>query len=141
MHRPRHSDSSGPGPRSKRGPRLFAAFAVTISLTAVLAGFSLVRLSALTALVHDGSASPAELHRAIGMLQLGVIVLLVLSITAGVVLALRSSRAITVPVGELEAAARGLAHGELDVEIRYHATDELGGLAEAFRATSGGLAD
>ncbi|MBC7976790.1 MAG: HAMP domain-containing protein, partial [Myxococcales bacterium] len=118
-----------------------AAFAVVIGLAAVLGGYTLVRLAGLSSLVHDRAASPEALHTAIGSIQLGLVILLVVSLAIGIAFALRCARAVTVPMRELETVARALAHGELGVEIRHQSTDEIGKLADAFRQSSGALSD
>ncbi len=52
-------------------------------------------------------------------------------------LAVSTVRSITGAMRELSAAARGIAEGELDQRIAHEGTDELGQLAEAFRAMVG----
>jgi methyl-accepting chemotaxis protein len=68
-----------------------------------------------------------------------VMLLLVLAMASGLVVAIGIARMLAKPLGELEAAAKGLARGSLDVEIRHESRDELGTLAAAFRGSCNAL--
>lgn len=50
-------------------------------------------------------------------------------------------RRISAPVVQMSEAARALAQGNLDMEIKHHSDDEIGVLAEGLRASSGYVRD
>lgn len=68
-----------------------------------------------------------------------VIGVALLSVGIALRLGMRIAKSICDPVREIEDAARRLAEGELEVEIAYQASDELGSLADSMRATCGFL--
>lgn len=76
-----------------------------------------------------------ERNRLIISILLAMIVLLAVFITVTYIVA----RSIVMPVKELSIAARQIAGGNLDVEIRVASKDEIGELAKDFRATVGHL--
>lgn len=63
----------------------------------------------------------------------------VLGIAGGFAGALVLARKITAPVGEMAEIAKGIAAGDLDQAIDYRSDDELGMLADSFRAMCEGL--
>ncbi|MCM1569747.1 MAG: methyl-accepting chemotaxis protein [Roseburia sp.] len=63
-----------------------------------------------------------------------VLVLAAVIVVAGRI-AIKLAKGISQPVAEIEAAARKLAEGKLDVSIQYQADDELGRLAHSMRRT------
>lgn len=65
--------------------------------------------------------------------MLAVLSLAVLAIT--IMMCVKITRGITLPVRELENASRKLSEGQLDAAISYEAKDELGLLAESMRHT------
>jgi len=67
-------------------------------------------------------------HRATIALTLTAI-----GVAFGLFVAWWSGRSVTRPVAEVIRAARHLAVGDLDQEVTFHSTDELGELAERFR--------
>jgi methyl-accepting chemotaxis protein len=62
-----------------------------------------------------------------------------LSALAGVAIASGMAKLISKPIADLERAATGMARGSLDIELSYSATDELGSLTNAFRASGEAL--
>ncbi len=64
-----------------------------------------------------------------------VIVIATISIIVAMALGRKMSKQICDPVEEIEKAAKKLASGDLNVEINYYATDELGVLADNMRAS------
>src|SRR5262249_40185134 len=68
-----------------------------------------------------------------------IAVLSVLAVALGIGVAFAITRMLVAPVRELEAATRAMSHGELDAAITYHASDELGALADSFRHSSEAL--
>lgn len=62
-----------------------------------------------------------------------VIVVIVISNIVAIKLGTKIAKGISEPVKEIEGAAKQLAEGNLNVEISYRATDELGRLADSMR--------
>ena len=89
------------------------------------------------ALMEEQSAQ--ESIRKVNIIVVAAIALVVVIAGASIFLAMnlgmRMAKSVCDPVKEIEAAAKRLATGDLDVEIAYHATDELGSLADSMRAT------
>lgn len=61
------------------------------------------------------------------------VVLSVIAFIVTIVMAVRLAKNITEPVSEIEAAAKRMAEGHLDVDITYESKDELGQLSENMR--------
>jgi len=97
----------------------------------------LVRLTQLD--VDAGNEAGDGIYRAIDSVELWVAVSVALSILFGLVIAVVMTRRLTRPIRDLEAAASAIARGELDAEINYAASDEIGALADSFRRSSAAL--
>ena len=63
---------------------------------------------------------------------------LVITVAAAVITAFMTGRLIK-PLRELDKAAKRIADGDLDTEIKWHSWDEVGMLAESFRRTTSAL--
>jgi methyl-accepting chemotaxis protein len=87
----------------------------------------------------DGSGSSAAIYRVVGAVRVWIVVLLALSAILGIAVALGITRMLTAPVRQIEAAVAAMARGELDADIQYEASDEIGALAESFRQSSAAL--
>jgi methyl-accepting chemotaxis protein len=88
---------------------------------------------------EDGERASAEIYAMVGSTHAWLIALLVASVVLGGSVAFGITRSLTAPVKQIEIAARAMARGELGTDIRYHATDEIGSLAESFRQSSTAL--
>ncbi|WP_043114425.1 MCP four helix bundle domain-containing protein, partial [Solimonas soli] len=77
-----------------------------------------------------GVQSSAGLQRSVVMIAVGVIAVLMLSIGGGWLI----SRSITRPLRQAVAAARAVAEGDFDVQVRADSRDEAGQLLEAMRS-------
>ncbi len=64
-----------------------------------------------------------------------IIIILVVCVVVAMRLGVKIARSISVPVDEIEGAAKKLSEGDLNVHIAYRAQDELGRLAESMRAS------
>ena len=62
------------------------------------------------------------------------IVLCIIAIVFAVIMALTLIRSVVGPVQELEEAMRRMESGELKIDVKYQATDEMGRLADSLRA-------
>jgi len=87
----------------------------------------------------DGDASTTGIHRVIGSVQMWVAIALALSALLGLTIAFSITRMLTAPVRQLEAAARAMAHGQLDATVHYDISDEIGALAESFGGSAAAL--
>ena len=65
-------------------------------------------------------------------MQLGVLMVTVLTIALGTIVAVILSRSITGPIAELESVTKSMARGDLNRRIGSNRTDELGVLADSF---------
>lgn len=68
-----------------------------------------------------------------------VVLYFLISMGLAVALCIYIIRSITRPVREIEAAAKSLAAGKLDVQVRYQSKDEIGSLADSIRVLIGKL--
>ena len=90
--------------------------------------------------VESVSMKSAEAFRQNGQTVKQVVTLLIL-LLAALILAItvvvwrRITTGITVPLKELEDAARALSQGDLSTEVKYCSQDEMGALAESMRST------
>ena len=98
----------------------------------------LARLTQLDA--KSGDAAAADIDRVIDSVERWVAVFVAISMVFGIAIAFAMTRRLTRPIRDLEAAARAMARGRLDIEIGYDARDEIGALATSFRASSHALA-
>lgn len=91
-----------------------------------------------TILADDTYAKAHTAQRAVTILAV-----LVSFITLGVIIALATylTRALTVPLHEIEDAAKEMAQGHLQVDIAYESRDELGSLSENMRVMTQRIAD
>lgn len=62
-----------------------------------------------------------------------ILVVIIVSISLSVILGVFTSRSISRPVQEIEAAAKEMANGNLNVSIQYQSGNELGSLSESMR--------
>lgn len=62
-----------------------------------------------------------------------LISLTVITFTIAVIMALYLTRSITLPVKEIEAAAKKMSEGSLDVSITYESRDEIGSLSDSMK--------
>lgn len=68
-------------------------------------------------------------------LQMGIaIALCIIALVFAVIMALTLIRSVAGPVQELEDTMRRMENGELKLEVKYEATDEMGRLADSLRA-------
>ena len=90
---------------------------------------------------NTDAAHQAEqgIERVIDWSRVWITVLVLIALVFGIGVAFAITRMLAPPVREIEAAARAIAHGDLDTEISYQADDELGALAESFRQSSAAL--
>ncbi|MEG2838059.1 MAG: HAMP domain-containing methyl-accepting chemotaxis protein [Lachnospiraceae bacterium] len=65
----------------------------------------------------------------------GVVVSMAIAIIISIILSLKVTKSIVVPIKEVEDAAAQLAHGHLDSTIIYESKDEVGCLAESMRSS------
>ncbi len=65
-----------------------------------------------------------------------LVVIILLSLIAGVVVSFYLARSIIKPIKEVESAAKSIAKGHLDVNVAYKSSDELGSLADNIREMS-----
>jgi len=72
-------------------------------------------------------------------IQLGLLVLGVLTAAAGIAGSAIMARSLAAPIGQLVEATRDVAAGNLDVRLATGRTDEIGHLARAFRKMTEGL--
>jgi methyl-accepting chemotaxis protein len=84
----------------------------------------------------SGEAAITHVNGVVGSSQRWIQVLLVVVGLLGVGIALLIARMIGAPIRELEAASRDIARGSLDIDVRYQAGDEMGGLASSFRQST-----
>ncbi len=63
------------------------------------------------------------------------IIVTILAIVAGRQMTTRITKIIVAPIDELKDAADSIAKGNLEIDVTYKGTDELGELAESFRQT------
>ena len=87
----------------------------------------------------DSTEAGARMQHVLVSVRWWVGVLIACVAIIGMMIAFVITRMLTVPVRQLEVAARAMARGELDTVIKYHANDELGTLAGAFRQSSAAL--
>jgi methyl-accepting chemotaxis protein len=91
-------------------------------------------LSAILESVQKRSDEADKIYASIG--QSVILISLVLSIAgliAAAAVAFFITRAITVPLGAMAAAARKIAAGEVNQNVEHRSSDETGDLAQAFR--------
>lgn len=62
-----------------------------------------------------------------------IIIVVIVSVTLSVLLGIFTARSISRPVQEIEAAAKEMADGNLNVSIEYQSGNELGSLSESMR--------
>ncbi len=86
--------------------------------------------SAEAAVASEMAATRAAAHRRATM----AITLALAGMVVGLFVAWWIARSVTRPVGEMTRAARCIAEGDLEQEVTHRSTDELGSLAESFRA-------
>jgi methyl-accepting chemotaxis protein len=91
------------------------------------------------AMTGGGEKAMTEVSAVVGSSRRWVEILLVVVGLLGVTIALLIARMIGAPIRELEEAARDIARGSLDTDIRYQAGDELGVLADSFRQSTATL--
>ncbi len=72
-------------------------------------------------------------------IQIGLVVLGLLSAVAGIAGSAIVARTVTAPVAKLTDGTRRVANGDFDVRIQVRSSDELGELAVAFNAMTQGL--
>lgn len=77
----------------------------------------------------------SELNRSQLNSVIMLIILGIVSVLVSVFFGAYISRSITVPVREIEAAAKMISNGHIDAKIDYHSKDELGSLSESMRTT------
>lgn len=70
-----------------------------------------------------------------------IVILLVVVISALIALSVRIAHDVTLVLRRMTDAATQIAEGKIDQQIDYHAQDEIGGLADAFRAMMQYIAD
>jgi methyl-accepting chemotaxis protein len=91
-------------------------------------------LSAILASVQKRSDEADKIYASIGQNVIFIsIVLSIAGLIAAAAVAFFITRAITVPLGAMAAAARKIAEGEVNQNVEHHSSDETGDLAEAFR--------
>jgi methyl-accepting chemotaxis protein len=132
----------------KLGTKLALAFLLVIAMTAALGAFEIVRLAALDGqldhLTDSGTAAVADvvaIDREIEHTQLWITGLLTLTVALGAIIAFAVTRMLTAPLRHIQDAVTAMAQGELDVEVRYASSDELGALADSCRMSSAALND
>ena len=81
----------------------------------------------------------AEAARNVTTALVLLLVLLGVSVLGAIAICSAIVRSITHPIKEIEQAAMDMCEGELDVEIAYHARDELGNLADKIRTLTSTL--
>ncbi|HET9626472.1 MAG TPA: methyl-accepting chemotaxis protein [Kofleriaceae bacterium] len=118
------------------GTKLAIAFLVVIALSAGLGVYAITRLSAVSDHVD---AMTVDLASELASAKLWIGVGIAACALVGLAVAFVVTRALTGPVSQIEAAARAMAHGELDHQVTYRADDEIGTLAESFRQSSAAL--
>lgn len=64
-----------------------------------------------------------------------VVVLTILAIIVGIVVSVMLANRIAKPVIEVEAAAKAMSEGILQIDIKHHGNDEIGNLAHSMRST------
>jgi len=72
-------------------------------------------------------------------IQLGLLILGVLTAAAGIAGSAVLARSLTAPIGQLVDATRDVAAGNLEVQLATTRSDEIGQLAQAFRKMTEGL--
>lgn len=85
--------------------------------------------------LQNASAYLNDAHRVKNTMVTVLLLLSVIVIAISVLLWVVFTKSITVPVGEVREAAKGLAEGNLSVTVRYDSNDELGEMAESVRQT------
>jgi methyl-accepting chemotaxis protein len=118
------------------GTKLASAFLVVIAMSAALGIYAITRLAAVSDHVETMTA---DLESALANAKLLIGIGIALCAVVGAVVATAVTRAITRPLRQLDAAARAMAHGELELQVTYEADDEVGALAESFRQSSAAL--
>ena len=85
------------------------------------------------------TATGSELSAQTNMLIIMILGAVVIVAVAAVVIAFIIVNKITKPIGGLNAAAKKIAAGDLDVNVDCHSRDDIGELAESFRQTTARL--
>ncbi len=70
-----------------------------------------------------------------------LLAVLVVAVILGIIIAIIMTRALTVPIRQIQEAAEQIALGNLEDVISIHQTDEIGSLADSFREMQSGLKD
>lgn len=123
------------GPGHLHGERLSAAElsgAIPIDVEGERVGSLILQPGAF----GPNAEEAAFLNRVNLALRIGAIGSAAVAVILGAVLA----RSVTRPLGELTAAARAVAHGDLEVQVPVRSSDELGELAAAFNQMNANLA-
>ena len=71
----------------------------------------------------DGEDSSAQIRGLVSSVRLWVLGFALLAVLIGIAIALAVSRALVVPVRQIEAAASAMASGELNAEVHYQGSD------------------
>jgi methyl-accepting chemotaxis protein len=86
-----------------------------------------------------GQALGANMDAIVQSIRFWTYLVVAMSALLGIGIAFFIARQISTPVRELEAAASELARGNLDIQVDYDASDELGTLASSFRQSTATL--
>lgn len=97
-----------------------------------------VDAGSLRAVVSEPAGPVADARSVIDSVTLGLLAVVAL---AGGVLSWRLAESVTSPLQQVEAAARSLAAGNLDLELEARGDDEVATLARAFNAMAANLRD
>ncbi len=84
---------------------------------------------------EDAAKIEKDATSLIGQRTAILVVTLCLVLVVGLVLLVPTIRSITRPLRKMSQVAAGIARGELDQTVDYHSSDEIGELADSFRAT------
>lgn len=89
---------------------------------------------------HNADSDYASSQKAVGQSISFLVILSIAALIITVVMALYITRQLTSPILEIEAVAKKMAEGSLDVNIEYQSKDELGSLAGSMRVMTQGIA-
>ena len=75
-----------------------------------------------------------EINSAVSSAHVGVLIALGIAFLGAIVIALVIARGISAPLGKIAETAKQIALGDVNQEVEYHSRDEVGVLADSFRA-------
>ncbi len=108
------------------GKKIFGGYVIVGCLALLLGAISIWQLAGISGVVEDVAGARTAIR------LIGALMLLVVATAAG--LGVASARLITRPLGQVVAAAEGIARGELDHRVGLDSADEIGDMGRAFDA-------